>query len=456
MVKDTPEINKDHDSDLSRRDFLKVAGVGVGALFIGPKVIKEVTETGATLEKEAVLLGVRKFLIRNEDIPPEIKDVPIANEHFMFADELLKRSLSRYEEWRLKESLPSPFFRKSESYFDSSDLAFGAVSRLPKFYDFMKEFIIDKEGHWVPYKESEGNIASLKMALGYFEQDLRGFIYSEKEKFGSRPITFSREDLGSSYDLLYKNPGSSLVKRACDALKVTNDYQTDCLSNEEVDQALHQEIDPIWSWVDNYVRKVGSPMPDDIFLAGLIYLNKGDITGSLWDKVVLKKLASRNDPLSYHFNGAFIGRTSADDLAFLESVRRNTDLFLGRIQDFYSPRLSANWVAINSRNLELFAFFVNDHEAWQELASPFPPSGYKPFDPYCAAGLYHQDNIMALATVTDPKIVQAMILDEDFYLNTGLSDLGPNPDYGLEKVAADLLVGYRLPEVRKILDKYSK
>lgn len=441
----SPDVNSGGKKILSRRDFLKLAGVGL-TLVIKPKLV----EIGDNFEKEAVLIGAQQFLIKNEDVPPGVENVPLENEHFMFADEILEKALSQYEEWALRDNLPRPYFRKSESYLDPKDIISGTASTLPKFFDFVKDFFTS-DG-WTNFRESSRISDDLSIVATSFEQIAREEISSKIEKFGNKPIFFSREDIGFSKDVLYKNPGSLLLKRVAYALEITNDIQLDTADNDKVTQALHNEIDTVWSWVDKYVEKNGSPMPDDVFLAGLIYLNKGDIAGSLWDKAVLKKLAARNNPESYDFNGTVFSKDTSDDLIFLESVRKNTNLFLRRIRDNYSIRLSANWVSKNSLNEELFAY----NETGRREQPQYADKNYKPFDPYCAAGIYHGDGIMALSAVTDPEIIQLMVTDENFFLNTiGGSVVGPNPDYGLEKIAADLMVAYRAPEVRKILDKYS-
>lgn len=428
----SPDINLGGKTNLSRRDFLKLAAVGVGFIVAGPKLV----EFGNNLEKEAVLMGARQFLIKNEDIPPEIKDIPVANEHFMFADEVLEKALSQYEEWALKENLPPPFFRKSESYFDYKDsdfLAGLAQSGSQEYLLFIKNLFdrnmpdSDKCGFYNKY---------FKLRERFFKNIRHNFDPYLNEKFKSSPMTFSGLNIQGINSLLANNPGSSILNRV--SLQIGMIDPNSAYDEQSAVMTLHQEINSIWKWVDDFVGEKKNPMSMDVFLAGLIYRNKGDISGSLWDAVLLSKLI-RNNPDTFALNDLYGLESTVD------GIRKNVDTFLNRLQDCFAPRLSANWINKNSRNKDLFAY---------DYKKDFKDKDYKPFDRYSAVGdIYHGLNIMAFASVTTPELLQAMVILQNSYIIT--QSLKFNPDMGQEKITADLLVAYRAPEVRKILDKYS-
>lgn len=430
---------------LSRRDFLKIVGVGAGALAIRPII----AELGNNLEKETVLIGARQFLIQNESIPPGIENVPSANEHFIFADQLLEKSLATYKDWALKENLPQPFFRKSKSYFDYRNAkSFNDIGQFgsAQYSSFLSD-LFNKD-----YKPN-----GTDDFLGKFKERLEATLtyagsfltdYAEKKQsLGSKPITFSNEILYDAKSYLWFNPGSAILNRVCSTLG-TGNYDDLEGREDEIGAVLHKEIDPIWAWIRNHVAKSGKPMTSDVFLAKLLYENRGNITESLWDKVVLEKLMSRSNPTTFEFNSDVGWLDKPNYQQYIDPIKNNQDMFLGLIQDNFAPRLSANYINKNVRQDELFGYnhFTDIYK---------DAHNYKPFDSYCAAGnIYHGSNDMALATTTSPEILQLMILYKNFYADVG-RNIAPNSDYGLEKVTADLLVGYRAKEIRKILDNYS-
>ena len=439
----SPDVNSGGKKNFSRRDFLKVAGLGLGALAVKPKLV----EIGDSLEKEAVLMSARQFLIKNECIPPEVENVPNENKEFKFADDVLQNAIDLYERWAAENKLPDPYYHKSEVYLSRKDVAIDASRAYSDFFDFLNHVFKDKEGFRY-YTSTPGGY--LALFGGYFEGSLRDYVSSKVEKFGSKPFFFSREDLElGAYDVIFKNPGSPLIARVAQSVGAVNDNTVPDTQNEQgkIISALHKEVDPIWDWVGKFVEKNKKQMTEEMFLAGLIYFEKGDIAGALWNRAVLRKLAVRNDPSTFDFNGLVFDRDTDENINHLRLVKKNVKIFLDRTQDSYSPRLSANWVATNIEDEKYFAYDETD-------AANFP-NNIKHIDLNSAdGGIYHGDCIVALSGNADPEIIQGMYVDELFLNSKMIESLRLAPNYGSEKVASDLMVCYRLPQVRKILDKY--
>lgn len=441
-------FNEYTDIAQTRKKIVTAAAALTGVIIatkLSKNVVKKVEHH---LEREGILLGARQYLIKNEDIPPGVINIPNENEHFMFAEEILEKALTLYKDWAWKKNLPPAFFRKSKSYFDLMER-----ESLRQIFDdttfdfnsFMRQLITERNQSINHEKLTEKYIRLHIEFSNRLQSQLESHVY-KNQTFGSMPIDFTESSIQGPMWLVSKNPGSPIINKVCKAVDITNENIAQSISegnavdsesrSTKVLNSLRQEIDDIWSWVDDYVSKTKKPMTLDVFLAGLLYRNKGDITGSLWDAALLTKLASRNKPESFAFY-----TSKPDDLA-----KKSTDLYLERLQDQFAPRLSANWVNEHNRNDDLFAYDIEYHHT--------SGKNYKHVDRYCASGnIYHGIGIMALCTVTSPELVQAMILKKHFGYDFSARLIGPD-DYGMEKNVADLLVAYDIPNVRKILDKY--
>jgi len=419
----------------SRRTFLKGAGVATAVpvinqiLTLGDATVvaKNVVEAGADyLEKQSVLAGAREFLIRNEAIPPGVdpKTVPNENEHFMFADEMLEKAIARYEVWGKEDNLPPPVFRKSPAYFDpfnivqmKSTIDYNQVENT----EILKEILHNGTPAEKIYQSIELIKDDIEIGMG------------KTEGFGNMPVSFSQVNISGPNDLLQNNPGSIILNRVCRSLGISSSHDVNQIDNNKIIETLHKEIDPIWAWVDAQVLKTRQPMGGEVFLAGLMYRNRGDITGSLFDKVMFEKLV-RNNSKTFEFN------MSDDHNQFPDSAKSDLDKFLARLQDQSAPRLSANYVNKTVRGDEMFGF---------------APAKFKPFDRYSAGGdIYHTSNIDVMPAITNPDFILPMVIQRDFVLVPG-APIAIAPSYGVEKVTGDLLRAYRAPQVRKILDRYS-
>lgn len=248
---------------ITRRDFLKMVVSTVPSLVFKPKTIDNANTIAEEGLRDLALDGVQKFLRKKEDIPSNVINVPDKNERFRFADELLQSSLDIYAGWAEKSGYPPAFYNKP-AYFLSID-----NPNLPnKFINQVANPFLDKL--WSSIKtgkpmerEDINNLTDLKNAV---IKILDGDEY--------QPIKFSKKDIKDAKDLLRLDPDSPILARV--KAKVRENA-----TEEEVVSAIHEEIDYIWEWVDS--ERNGKPMECDQLLAGLIYINKGDVAGSLWD-----------------------------------------------------------------------------------------------------------------------------------------------------------------------------
>ncbi|KKP33500.1 MAG: hypothetical protein UR23_C0042G0007 [Candidatus Roizmanbacteria bacterium GW2011_GWA2_32_13] len=456
------KFNQYTDIAQERKKLYKTVGVVAGTV-IALKYAKDIAAVNTATEylsKNSVLFDARQYLIINEDIPPGIENVPSKNHEFKFASEVLQSALDIYHEWQREKGLPEPYFRKSKTYFEFDDSKFlNQVFQkgVSGYKDFIVKLFSPSDN---PYFKN-GFDKYLKLRESFFYNLGEQFTsrFESANEFGNNPIYFSNEPVKDALGLLLFNPGSPIIGRICESMGITS-YQ-DIWSiidkhegsdweqrTSDIMKMLRKEINSVWSWVDEQVKKQGKPIKLDLFLAYLIYRNNGDITGSLWDAAVLTKLASRNDPETFKFYDFF--KISKDD----PRPGKSTDLLLTRLTDPFAPRLSANWVNKNSRDDRLFAYSQSPQPD-PLSSSQSSNKNYKPFDRYCAAGdIYHGIGIIALATVTGPSVVQALVMKEKFgNKKYSIKTVGSN-EHGAEKNVADLLVAYDIPNVRKILDKY--
>ena len=266
----SPDVNSGGKKNFSRRDFLKVAGLGLGALAVKPKLV----EIGDSLEKEAVLMSARQFLIKNECIPPEVENVPNENKEFKFADDVLQNAIDLYERWAAENKLPDPYYHKSEVYLSRKDVAIDASRAYSDFFDFLNHVFKDKEGFRY-YTSTPGGY--LALFGGYFEGSLRDYVSSKVEKFGSKPFFFSREDLElGAYDVIFKNPGSPLIARVAQSVGAVNDNTVPDTQNEqgkmadvrqridfEVNVRAENEITKILTMLDTFNERLGIIKTDE-------------------------------------------------------------------------------------------------------------------------------------------------------------------------------------------------
>lgn len=427
-----------------RRHFFQAAGLLVVGSALAPAFISSLfpraAETADLLARDQILSDARRYLIAHEDIPPGIKNVPDSNEHFRYADDTLQRAIDIYQQRRVTENdLPAPYYRKSQAYL--SDLgAFEktAVAGKDTYINAMSDLFQGGPANEFlkRYKKNYSDFFMLWKNLVEARVD-------ENPTFGPSPFLFDATDFWGASDIISKNPGSAILNRVCQNLNIKNDDDISNHDEGELVEALHKEIDPIWAIVDNYVSKNKKPMSLDVFLGELLYRNKGDITGSLWDAEFLTKLI-RDDPVN--LRSYFL---SEDNPVGLE--KEATNLMLSRLEDQSAPRISANWVNTHVTDSRLFNY-DSQSDPYIKVSNISSKKNYKPFDKYGAVGdIYNRFGIMALPTATTPEIVQMMTLGQCFFY---VEDGKINSDSGLEKAMANLLVGYRAPQIRDILDKY--
>lgn len=400
---------------LSRRDFLKIMASAAPTIFFRPKTLDYANNFTKEGVRDLALDRVQNFLRKNEDIPNAVINPPDKNERFRFADELLQSSLDIYAGWAEKSGYPPAFYNKPD-YFLSID----NPNLHSKFINQAVSPFLDRL--WTSIKtgkpienEDINNLTDIKNAV---IKILDGDEY--------QPIKFSQKDIKDAKDLLRLDPGSPILARV--KARVSENA-----TEEELVSAIHEEIDYIWEWVDS--ERDGKPMECDQLLAGLIYINKGDVAGSMWDLTVLTKLAARNSHKDFKFNDV----KNADGQSDLATIRRENAVLLTRLQDTFSPRISANWNLENVEDTDLFA-----HEP-----SKYAPKNFKPCDTYSAGGaLYHGANIPALEGIMDYRLTQIVLLLKYAFPK---EKIGFNADQGWEKIMADLMTGYRSGYVQEIL-----
>lgn len=427
-------------SKFNRRDFLKLAGAGAAGLATIP-LASRIEFEADKLVKANLLKFVTNNLIENEAIPDGVKDVPDHNLNFRFADDLLSSSIRIYNERSDKARLPRLYFQESPAFFDvhSWDFVSKSTSFLlfEKYPDLIKELFSKddrNEGFWSRYVDvlKDGVLSMTDFTHDYARS---------MQKSGHYPITYLQFDMAYFGDIILSNPGAPLITRVREKLKLSDDILwSNRAMNNEAFQLLQNEIRPIWELVENFVHKEKRPMPLDLFISELIYLEDGDISGALWDSVVLTRLKFRHK--KKNFEKHFFERTITD-LVEKNDLMTDSKHSATLLEDSFAPRISANWVA-GCGSDDLFAY----------NAFAFPnATNFKPFDLYCSLGnILHGLAIMASCSVTTPEVVQAMTVYEDYYKQTGI--LRPSYDYGLEKVVSDTFVAYRAPKIREILDRY--
>ncbi len=368
---------------------------------------------------ETTLESVRNYLIDKEDIPNNLSGLkfPESNPEFQFTDELLLDAINGHDRWAATNDQPLAFYDKPENYIG-----------LDEFEDILN---ISKIGKGAAIDLL--NLASLKSpqeienALSSFEMnDLNDILIRLVDSSrNSKQIEFSQENIKGSEHLLEVNPGSSILNNIEAILQDTDS------SNETIANLYNQQVKPLWDWVEKNKGAEGVNLSK--FLTFSIIMSKGNIAEGLWNATVMLKLRARNNHQTLEYNDV----KNTDEIA---RVRAENNDFLTGIKDPFSPRLNARWVLDDVPDKELFA-----HDYKKKL-----PLILKHLDSYAAAGVFYHDlDIAALCGSFDPRIVQLMVVLKHF-----LSDgkIGIKKDYGIEKIAADLMVASRATQIDKILE----
>lgn len=402
------------NSKISRRDFLKLF-VHTSPLFLVPPISRLPGMIGKEAETDLALKSAREFLVIRQDIPNSVVNTPKENEMFLFADEILQNSIDIYNRCANENGYPPAFYNKPRDFLTIKN---------PHLY----HNLINQEAY--PFLDKLWSSIKSGKPIEQVEIDNLTDIKNEVIRIidgdEAHTIKFSQMDVKDAKDLLQLDPGSPLLARVKARIGEN-------ASEDEIVNALHEEIDYIWEWVDRVGK--GKPMQCDKFLAGLININKGDVAGSLWDFTVLTKLAARNNHKDFKFNDV----RNVNEQSDLATIRRENAVLLTRLQDPFSIRISANWALHNVDDTDLFA----------HLPSKYAPKNYKPFDSYAEAGIfYHGANILALAGVMDYRFIQLILLLKYTFPK---EKLGFNMDQGLEKIMSDLISSYKSNKVQDIL-----
>lgn len=440
-------------NNFSRRDFIKVAGAALGAsaLSILPPV-KNTLEAGADyVEREMVLDSVQKQLVRSEYIPPEIMGLPDKNSHFEFADILLDKSINEYRHVALEKGFPMPYYERPERYFDpfsGENMAELGGMDVELYEQFMSNLIKD----FLQAEDKQSFIASYPGRWAKTWQDLtvKNLLWfrrklSDSDSFAHAPFLFSEEKLYGIHDVVNINPGSPILDRINQKSGLTTSDQIMVFDREKLIEALHEEVDPIWNWVDK--ERGSGLMGWDKILTHLLEKNRGDVRGSIADATLISKLAARNHPVTYEFN------VLPESQREFEEMRANSRVLSQRTKDHFAPRLSAN--VINGRQ-DLDIYFG---QGWGGMERVNGERGVTHLCGYSALGdIYHGLNTMLLIGETRASVVTAMIFQKYFLQSMDIQHgiTQSFSSFGADKIAADFLVAYRGGEIQKILRKIER
>lgn len=289
MAEDTPEVNKGQPS-LSRRDFLKLAGVGVGAALL--------SQTKPGREITSLITGPNTEWISSE-IPPELisKEIPAKNEFYRQPLAILNEGISLYESWRKNDgSLPEISYTKPPNFLDVSRTADLLVKGNHQFDYFLDELL----------SNDRPDYAFIDFSMG----GIRSFDY-----------------------MVVTNPGTGLIRQIKEGYK--SNFGTEFnLSTDDQEQYLATNclkwFGDAKKFIDREVDKKGKQSTSLLF-AYFLHKNKGNLNESMWDTVLWLKIAGRNDLETWE----------------QKPTRQGAELLTNMFKDEFSLKISANWVLEN-------------------------------------------------------------------------------------------------------------
>lgn len=413
------------DIKLSRRDFLKIAGIASAAVVAKPVI--DIAQKYSPIAEEVwhesapMITGrVSDLELITSEIPEQLKgvDIPKVNEYFQRADNVFLAGLTLYEEWREKDnSLPGPYYKKPENYIDALAMATQASEE------------IQNTRNNSPY---EGVL---------FFYDLLLDTTREFDRPYSAFFDGSAATISSLQHMIQVDPGTGFVKELKSSMKIQFGKDFDIWSACNAELLTNEQkkfmADRFSKWYFNAMdfiqfnrKKSSEPLSSCILFAYFLHKNEGDILASTWDTSTWLKIICRNDPLND------LKRDPTYERAFLAC-----SLF----KDEFSPKVSANWVVDNvSPNDNV----LNDTEDWRANCQW---KDYMP--PNRAGGFYHAWNIMALSMCISPPLAKRAVAIE---CNPDLHDDGIRwTEYGRVKSMADMLVVDRADEIDKIANRYA-
>lgn len=277
------------NTELSRRDFLKLGGLAAATLVLSQ------TEIG---KKATSLLTGPNIEWISSEIPPELlgKEIPIKNEFYRQPLVILNEGISLYEDWRKNDSnLPEITYNKPPNYIDMQRMASLLTKGTP---------------------------------AGWF---LDGLISNDQPDHNT--IEFSMGGVRSFDYIVVANPGTGLVRQIKDEYKQKTERDFD-LSTDDQEQFLKtnclQWFDGAKRFIDREVNKKGKQSTSLLF-AYFLHKNKGNLNESMWDTTLWLKVAGRNDLKTWE----------------QKPTRQGAELLTKMFKDEFSLSISANWVLEN-------------------------------------------------------------------------------------------------------------
>lgn len=414
------EINTDTvNNRVTRRDFIKfIASVAGGAL--GGKVLYDFGRWWDQ-ENELVTGIVPRSVVESipDEVPPQLrsKDIPTNNEHFRFADELVRDGLEFYKNMCENNlMLRDAYYQRPEHYLD-----------LPSA---VKRFSLRARDNGLENVKENGIWGAFASYAGDLITDVEGPYHNF--------MTGSQDGFINIESLVANDPGTGVVARIRAKFKevygLNYEVYRDCLGydlpQKEKKNLIYREYHEWFSsalqFVEDKVERNGEkPISTSWLLAHFLSENNGNISYSLWDTMTFLKILSRNDVEILEF---------APD-------RDKAELVCRLFQDEFSPRVSANWVV---KNVEPNDQMLHPLDSKAEMK-------YKTYLPLNRVGLYHGWNEIALACDMSPGLVKRALarhLTKEYSIIGGW---GEGSEYGRERVEADLMVLERIDEIASIL-----
>jgi len=403
---------------LSRRDFLRLAGLGLGVLAIPPQLL----DTGLDISLSMASRGMEL------QIPPEFTDIkiPERNENYRPPENIVLDALDQYEIWRRKDRLPRAHFIKGKEYLDLVSLA----EKFPRLFEDEK------------YTDLEG--------LNY---RLYGMMMArdEKETVDTADVPevqgFSAFSQNGIVDHIFYNPGSRIITQAegfvCQKYGWTRKQLISSIIrfDKKLPQVKPEDWDIATKIVSSRLQnalvyfegergKVGEPLSTSQVIAYFLYQNEGDFKESMWDTTLFLKVLARNDI----------------DTLFINSSQGNAERLAYLFKDEFSPIISHNWL------MEQFSTGLIPKESVLYLSKDTDNEAGKNFMPINKDGTYyHVMNIMTWAAVCmDPWVVKSMVAA--YYNEQHLGSFDHRTEHGIDKVRADIEAAKAADRIKRVID----
>ncbi len=407
--------------NLSRRDFLKIAGAVGGGLVVSavtpktPDFLKYVDEydglvTGKVFDLEKIPSKIPDSLVG--------KDIPENNLWFKNADKILEDGISMYQSWQKKDSsLNNLFYSKPENYVD-----------VPSLYNLLKN-------KTVPFWDEINIRDGVWNNIGYlYDLASEGFDIPYSRWFYS-----SIDTVKSTQNLIETDPGTGMVQKIRRFMKEKygDGYEIwdSCKNNTLNEEQKSHIIQTSQKWFFDamfYINKIRDqqkePISTNLLFAYFLHENKGNILASTWDTTMWLKIISRNDPTKdFLFDPNY------------ERAKQTCYLF----KDEFSKTISANWVIDNVESNNEILNYIGDYAKYPEYKDYMPANR--------AGGLYHAWNIIALSMTMRPFLVKRITA---LQANLILTDNIRWTEHGKVKTIADMEVVSKADKIDRIINMF--